>query len=179
MASAAAGALPPSAAREAGCLPYSPLCATFLPAVLRAVDAGGCEREQEAIASLAEVILSGSRGESDAAKKGYERTAAGLASYLDRLYSDHRIPGVRALLVGDEHEDSSTSQEDGGGTTGRGVTVPFAAQLIAVAVWNSPQVRGNGARELPQWFSSIDCVTDIVSDALQSQGSDGVKHLAD
>ena len=42
---------------------------------------------------------------------------------------------------------------------------PFAAELVAAAVWTSALVRQE-ARALPQWCASIDDVTAIVADAL-------------
>ena len=153
MACAATGAVPPSEREDDGAVPYSSLSAALLPAVLRAAGRSGAEAEQEALSQLAEAILDGSGGEHAEGKRGYERSAAGLAAYLDDRSAALELPRLRPLL------------HDGATGEGEGLGGPFAAELVAAAVWTSALVRQE-ARGLPQWCASIDDVTAIVADAL-------------
>ena len=156
MACAATGAVPPSEQEDDGAVPYSSLSAALLPAVLRAAGRSGAEAEQEALSQLAEAILDGSGGEHAEGKRGYERSAVGLAAYLDDRSAALELPRLRTLL----HDGATAGELEGEGLGG-----PFAAELVAAAVWTSALVRQE-ARGLPQWCASIDDVTAIVADAL-------------
>ena len=158
LACAAAGALPPSPARAARCLPYSSLAAAFLPAVLRAVARSGSEEERAAIASLAAEVLP-STAVGVAAGGGQE--ALELAEYLESRYLELSMPTVRQLLQGGD----STAQQGGDSSTRSGEPEPqpqFVANLIAISVWNHALVRRNGARALPVWFADVDRILAVV-----------------
>eukprot|EP01046_Picozoa_sp_COSAG06_P059491 COSAG06_NODE_12322_length_1395_cov_3.625000_1_plen_398_part_10 len=97
LACAAAGALPPSP--PDGSLPYVGLNAAFLPAVLRAVGAGGSPEEQAAVDSLAEsLLLQHSNGEDTPEAAAAAPSAIGLARYLDDRFETLCMPTVRELL---------------------------------------------------------------------------------
>lgn len=173
LACAAGGALPPC---PDGIFPYANLCAAFVPAVLRAVETGGSADEKAAMASLANSVMTSERA---------ERSARSLARYLDERYSDFDIPSAHELLneafgvrVDPLQSDSVDGREwrslllgDDQCITGERGSVDHTAKLVALSVFNSPQVRGNGSRALPYWFDSIDKVLTVVTDALHERCS--------
>ena len=125
MACAAGGALPPSEARPPRCLPYSSLIAMCLPSVLRTVHRRGSTEETDAMNALAESLLGGGSGPN--LDGGYERTADGLARFLDMRFADLSVPTVRGLLLDESSGDSDASEA--------------VEHLVALAVFNSPLVR--------------------------------------
>jgi hypothetical protein len=167
LACAAGGALPPS---PESCFPYSSLYAAFLPAVLRAVGSDGSADEKATMVSLAESVLGDKRD---------ERSAAGLATHLDDVFSDINMPTAHGLLgctfgLQGEHHRSRSVQEIGDSKDEHSTAIStgsaeHTAKLVALSVFNSPQVRGNGSRALPMWFDSIDKVLSIVTDALEKR----------